>query len=262
MLRRSVAERTVETFDTVFSETNAASTASPSATADTRASSRAVSSIVSTLLDTLSSTERMIRSKRRIASSSASRRFLTLSACATSERSRSRSCSERCSTITARAMSPTSSTRPTPVTSDFQSPRATPRTACVICTRGRLMRCPTSSMIPANSSTDVTAATISQTRANGLRPRRYGSIHCAAHGVRSSVPARRRASARTDFRNATSTGRQRFAASTKSTVSVTLAAAAPMPDTEIELLPARISTPAPSRRENSSSTASRGRKVR
>ena len=110
-LSRSVADRTDETFDTVFSDTNAASTASPSATADTRASSRAVSSMVSTLLETLSSTERMMRSKRRIASSSASRRFFTLSACATSERSRSRSCSERCSTMTARAMSPTSSTR-------------------------------------------------------------------------------------------------------------------------------------------------------
>ena len=73
-----------------------------------------------------------MRSKRRIASSSASRRFFTLSACATSERRRSRSCNERCSTITARAMSPTSSTRSTPVTSDFQSPRATARTASVI----------------------------------------------------------------------------------------------------------------------------------
>ena len=35
--------------------------------------------------------------------------------------------------MTARAISPTSSTRFTPVTSDFQSPRATARTASVIC---------------------------------------------------------------------------------------------------------------------------------
>ena len=122
-----------------------------------------------------------MRSKRRIASSSASRRFFTLSACATSERSRSRSCSERCSTMTARAMSPTSSTRSTPVTSDFQSPRATARTASVICTSGRLMRCPTSSMMPANSSTDVTAAAISQTASErpSASPMRINSLRSA-----------------------------------------------------------------------------------
>jgi hypothetical protein len=63
--------------------------------------------------------------------------------------------------MTARAMSPISSARSTPVTSDFQSPRATARTASVIFTSGRLMRCDSSSMMPAKTSTDVTAAAIS-----------------------------------------------------------------------------------------------------
>ena len=77
--------------------------------------------------------------------------------------------------MTARAMSPTSSTRLTPVTSDFQSPRATARTASVICTSGRLMRCDTSSMIPAKISSEATAATISHSASE--RPSDLADAH-------------------------------------------------------------------------------------
>ena len=156
-----------------------------------------------------------MRSNRRIASSSASRRFLTLSACATSERSRSRSCSERCSTMTARAMSPTSSARLMPVTSDFQSPRATARTASVICTSGRLMRCDTTSMMPANINTEATAATISQKASE--RPSDFADAHQFVAQRMEFADRRERADPpllEQRRRSATSSGRRWCAAAT------------------------------------------------